>query len=67
MARSMEEASRKKNPKMNIIDGTLILVVLVFLVMKFLNSGFFLFVLLVSVPFAIYAVKIIVLDGLLAK
>jgi len=56
----MEEAPRKKNPKMNIIDDTIILVVLVFLIMKFSNSGFFLFVLLVSVPFAIYTVKIIV-------
>lgn len=49
--------------KYNILDGVIILAAVVFLCLRFSKSSFFLVVLLVSVPFALYALKIIFLEG----
>jgi hypothetical protein len=49
--------------KYDIMDGVIILAAVVFLCLRFSNSRFFPVVLLVSVPFALYALKIIFLEG----
>jgi hypothetical protein len=59
--------NRARDPKYNIIDGVIILVVVIFLCLKFAKSSFFPVVLLVSAPFALYALKIIFLDGIASR
>lgn len=51
----------------NIIDGVFIIIVIAFLCLKFVKTSFFLVVVLVSIPFLIYALKIIFIDGILSK
>ena len=59
--------NRARDPKYNIIDGVIILAAVIFLCLKFAKSSFFPIVLLVSVPFALYALKIIFLDGIYSR
>lgn len=62
----MKKQRSPKERMTNIIDGVLIIAVLIILSFKFMGSKYFLIVILVIVPFLIYALKIIFLDGLLA-
>ena len=59
--------NRARKPKTNIIDGVMILTAVIFLYLKFAKSSFFPVVLLVSVPFTLYALKIIFLDGISSR
>lgn len=55
----MEEG---RDRRYNILDGVIILAAVVFLFLRFYESSLFPVVLLVSVPFALYALRIIVLE-----
>lgn len=55
----MEEG---RDRRYNILDGVIILAAVVFLFLRFYESSFFPVVLLVSVPFALYALRIIFLE-----
>lgn len=51
-----------RDRRYNILDGVIILAAVVFLILRFNESSFFPVVLLVSVPFALYALRIIFLE-----
>jgi hypothetical protein len=51
-----------RDRRYNILDGVTILAAVVFLFLRFNESSFFPVVLLVSVPFALYALRIIFLE-----
>lgn len=51
-----------RDRRYNILDGVIILAAVVFLFLRFYESSFFPVVLLVSVPFALYALRIIFLE-----
>jgi hypothetical protein len=51
-----------RDRRYNILDGVIILAAVVFLFLRFNESSFFPVVLLVSVPFALYALRIIFLE-----
>ena len=52
----------ERDRRYNILDGVIILAAVVFLFLRFNESSFFPVVLLVSVPFALYALRIIFLE-----
>jgi hypothetical protein len=51
-----------RDRRYNILDGVIILAAVVFLFLRFNESSLFPVVLLVSVPFALYALRIIFLE-----
>lgn len=63
----MEEPIDRKKRLTNIVDGIIILAVVFFLCTRFRGSSLFVLILFVSIPFGLYALKIIIKDGLLTK